>query len=79
MGKISLTIDNGPDPQVTPAVLDVLAAKTVTASFFLIGERAAAPGGQEPAIINQARDDIEFFLKEVTEHKKNLNMDPKNL
>ena len=49
MGKISLTIDNGPDPQVTPAVLDVLAAKTVTASFFLIGERAAAPGGLELA------------------------------
>lgn len=45
LGKISLTIDNGPDPVVTPEVLDVLAATSVTATFFLIGERVAEPGG----------------------------------
>lgn len=45
MGKISLTIDNGPDPVVTPEVLGVLAARSVTATFFLIGERVAEPGG----------------------------------
>ncbi len=45
MGKISLTIDNGPDPDVTPEVLDVLAARSVTATFFLIGERVAEPEG----------------------------------
>jgi len=45
LGKISLTIDNGPDPGVTPGVLDVLAEKSVPAAFFLIGERVATPGG----------------------------------
>ncbi|MGE3463390.1 MAG: polysaccharide deacetylase family protein, partial [Pseudomonadales bacterium] len=45
MGKISLTIDNGPDPVVTPEVLDVLAEKSVTATFFLVGERVAEAGG----------------------------------
>ena len=45
MGKISLTIDNAPDPIVTPEVLDVLAEKSVTATFFLVGERVADAGG----------------------------------
>ena len=41
-GRIVLTIDDGPDPAVTPAVLDVLAAHGARASFFLIGVRARA-------------------------------------
>jgi peptidoglycan/xylan/chitin deacetylase (PgdA/CDA1 family) len=40
-GEIALTIDDGPDPQVTPAVLDLLARHGVRASFFCIAERAA--------------------------------------
>ncbi len=40
-GRICLTIDDGPDPQVTPAVLDLLESEGMRASFFCIGERAA--------------------------------------
>jgi peptidoglycan/xylan/chitin deacetylase (PgdA/CDA1 family) len=39
-GEVALTIDDGPDPQVTPAVLALLAAHRVRATFFCIGERA---------------------------------------
>jgi peptidoglycan/xylan/chitin deacetylase (PgdA/CDA1 family) len=39
-GEIALTIDDGPDPQVTPAVLDLLDAAGVRATFFCIAERA---------------------------------------
>ncbi len=39
-GEVALTFDDGPDPQVTPAVLERLAAWGVTASFFAIGRRA---------------------------------------
>lgn len=39
-GEIAITIDDGPDPEVTPAVLDQLAASGVHATFFCIGERA---------------------------------------
>jgi peptidoglycan/xylan/chitin deacetylase (PgdA/CDA1 family) len=39
-GEIALTIDDGPDPAVTPAVLDLLARHGVRASFFCIAERA---------------------------------------
>jgi peptidoglycan-N-acetylglucosamine deacetylase len=35
--KIALTFDDGPDPQWTPQILDVLKEKNATATFFLIG------------------------------------------
>ena len=41
-GEIALSFDDGPDPAVTPALLDLLDAHGVRASFFCIGRRAAA-------------------------------------
>lgn len=38
--EIALTIDDGPDPEVTPRVLDLLDAADARASFFCIGRRA---------------------------------------
>ena len=38
--EIALTIDDGPDPEVTPRVLDLLDAAGAKASFFCIGHRA---------------------------------------
>lgn len=38
--EVAITIDDGPDPQVTPAVLGVLAANGAHATFFCIAERA---------------------------------------
>ena len=37
---IALTIDDGPDPQVTPRVLDLLDRYDMRATFFCIGSRA---------------------------------------
>ena len=39
--EIALTIDDGPDPVVTPQVLDILDQYHVKATFFCIGEKAA--------------------------------------
>lgn len=39
-GEIALTIDDGPDPEVTPQVLDLLDRYAVKATFFCIGQRA---------------------------------------
>jgi len=36
---ITLTFDNGPDPEVTPGVLDVLRRRGISATFFVTGER----------------------------------------
>ena len=38
--EIALTIDDGPDPAVTPAVLDLLDAHGARATFFCIARRA---------------------------------------
>jgi peptidoglycan-N-acetylglucosamine deacetylase len=44
MFELTLTFDNGPEPSVTPQVLDVLARHRVLATFFVIGGKLAAPG-----------------------------------
>jgi peptidoglycan-N-acetylglucosamine deacetylase len=36
---VALTFDDGPHPEGTPAVLDLLAEAGVTATFFLVGEQ----------------------------------------
>jgi len=38
--KIALTFDDGPDPDWTPQILDILKAKHVPATFFIIGANA---------------------------------------
>src|SRR5689334_23380253 len=40
--EVSLNFDDGPDPEVTPRVLDLLDRYQVQASFFCIGAKAAA-------------------------------------
>lgn len=43
MPPICLTFDNGPEPEVTPGVLDVLARRGLAATFFVIGKKLRAP------------------------------------
>jgi peptidoglycan-N-acetylglucosamine deacetylase len=42
MTALALTFDDGPDPDVTPRLLDVLGAADAIATFFPIAARAAA-------------------------------------
>lgn len=37
---VALTFDDGPDPELTPKLLDLLAAHHAKATFFVIGKRA---------------------------------------
>jgi peptidoglycan-N-acetylglucosamine deacetylase len=48
-GQIAITIDDGPDPEITPRVLDLLEAHGLIASFFCIAERARA----QPALVRE--------------------------
>jgi peptidoglycan-N-acetylglucosamine deacetylase len=43
--KLALTFDDGPDPEWTPLILDVLKREHVPATFFLIGIQAEKFGG----------------------------------
>jgi peptidoglycan/xylan/chitin deacetylase (PgdA/CDA1 family) len=47
--QYALTLDDGPDPDVTPAVLDLLDAHGVRATFFCIAQRAQAA----PALLRE--------------------------
>jgi peptidoglycan/xylan/chitin deacetylase (PgdA/CDA1 family) len=38
-GDIAITVDDGPDPEVTPQVLSALARHHARATFFCVGER----------------------------------------
>ena len=40
-GRVALTIDDGPDPDITPKVLQLLEQHRTRATFFCIGERIA--------------------------------------
>jgi cellulose synthase/poly-beta-1,6-N-acetylglucosamine synthase-like glycosyltransferase/peptidoglycan/xylan/chitin deacetylase (PgdA/CDA1 family)/spore germination protein YaaH len=44
-GYVALTFDDGPDSRWTPQILDILKAKQVPATFFIIGENALTERG----------------------------------
>ena len=52
-GQVAITIDDGPDPEVTPRLLDVLEERGVRATFFCIGERVAAHPGLARDIVRR--------------------------
>lgn len=43
---ITLSFDNGPDPEVTPRILDVLRRKDVRAWFFVLGKHLVEAAGR---------------------------------
>jgi cellulose synthase/poly-beta-1,6-N-acetylglucosamine synthase-like glycosyltransferase/peptidoglycan/xylan/chitin deacetylase (PgdA/CDA1 family)/spore germination protein YaaH len=55
-GKLALTFDDGPDPDFTPQVLDILKEKGVHASFFIIGQNAAAYPGLVQRLVAEGHD-----------------------
>ncbi len=52
-GKVALTFDDGPDPVWTQQILDILKAKNVKATFFIIGQNAE----YYPGLVQQILDD----------------------
>lgn len=51
-GLVALSFDDGPDPEWTPQILDILKAKHVPATFFVVGENAMP----HPLLLNQIVD-----------------------
>ncbi|RZL32613.1 MAG: polysaccharide deacetylase family protein [Rubrivivax sp.] len=51
-----LSLDDGPDPQVTPAVLDVLGEAGAKATFFVIAQRAAKHASLMREIVRRGHD-----------------------
>jgi peptidoglycan/xylan/chitin deacetylase (PgdA/CDA1 family) len=49
MFDLTLTFDNGPEPEATPGVLDVLSRRGIRSTFFVIGEKVSRPEGRKLA------------------------------
>lgn len=69
---VALTIDDGPDPVGTPAILDVLREHSARATFFLIGERVA---GNEDLVARMLAEGHEIGNHDYTERVSALAAD----
>ncbi len=52
--RLTLSFDNGPDPETTPHVLDVLGRRGLKTTFFVIGRKLAVREGRKQAERAQA-------------------------
>ncbi len=49
MKRVTLTFDNGPTPGITEHVLEILSARRISATFFVVGKKLSKPGGWDLA------------------------------
>jgi hypothetical protein len=55
-GKLALTFDDGPDPDWTPTILQILKDKHVPAAFFMIGANMEAHPGLSQAVVRDGHE-----------------------
>ena len=55
-GEVALTFDDGPDPNWTPKILDILKEKGVQATFFVVGENALTERGLLQRLIREGHE-----------------------
>ncbi|TKD02220.1 polysaccharide deacetylase family protein [Polyangium fumosum] len=75
MKRATLTFDNGPDPGITKAVLDVLRRRNVRAHFFVLGKHLVAPEGR--ALVARAVAEGHFVGNHSFTHEVPLGDDPR--
>lgn len=63
-----LTFDDGPNPLVTPKVLDILKEKQVKATFFVIGKQVEA----YPEIVKRAYEEGHYIANHGYDHKNRI-------
>jgi peptidoglycan/xylan/chitin deacetylase (PgdA/CDA1 family) len=72
--ELTLTFDNGPEPSVTPAVLDVLAHHGVSTTFFVIGRKLQDPAAR--ACAERARAEGHWIGNHTWSHALPLGEQP---
>lgn len=75
MKRATLSFDNGPDPDVTPAVLDVLRRHAVTAHFFVLGKNIADAAGRR--LVARALEEGHHVGNHSFSHETPLGEDPR--
>jgi peptidoglycan/xylan/chitin deacetylase (PgdA/CDA1 family) len=69
VNAVALTFDDGPDPEFTSRVLEILAREKVTATFFVVGERALA----NPALLRDIDSQGHLIGNHSFSHAWNIN------
>ena len=69
---ITLSFDNGPEPEVTPGVLDVLRARGLAATFFVIGRKLQA----HRALAERAHAEGHWIGNHTWSHERPLGEGP---
>jgi peptidoglycan-N-acetylglucosamine deacetylase len=67
---VTLTFDNGPEPAVTPRVLDELARADIKATFFVLGSKLADP--ERRAIAKRAHAEGHWIGNHTWSHQQPL-------
>jgi len=67
---VALTLDDGPDPTHTPAVLAILRKHGVRATFFLVGENAA----EHPALVREIAQEGHHLANHTWTHPDLRNL-----
>lgn len=75
MRRLTLTFDNGPDPDATPRVLEVLRERQVRAHFFVLGKQVATPAGRR--LVARALDEGHLVGNHSFSHQVPLGEDPR--
>jgi peptidoglycan/xylan/chitin deacetylase (PgdA/CDA1 family) len=71
---VTLTFDNGPAVGTTEGVLDVLAARDVRATFFVVGSMLDAPGARR--LVERAADEGHWIGNHSLTHSTPLGSQP---
>jgi len=74
MPDLTLSFDNGPDPATTPRVLDILAARGLRTTFFLVGSKLGDPACRDLAV--RARAEGHRLGNHTFTHETPLGADP---
>jgi peptidoglycan-N-acetylglucosamine deacetylase len=69
--KVALTFDDGPDPEWTPRVLDVLAEHRAHATFFMIGARVA----EQPDVVRRVSSEGHDVAMHLFSHERSVAFD----
>jgi peptidoglycan/xylan/chitin deacetylase (PgdA/CDA1 family) len=69
---VALTLDDGPDPEITPQVLDLLARYGVHATFFIIGDRV--PGNE--ALLARMRAEGHELANHMAHDEPSIELSP---
>jgi peptidoglycan/xylan/chitin deacetylase (PgdA/CDA1 family) len=74
MFELTVTFDNGPEPSVTPGVLDVLARHGIASTFFVIGNKLQNPPAR--ACAERAHSEGHWIGNHTWTHTRPLGEQP---